>query len=252
MTREEAQEILLLHREGRSLEGDPEMAEALQMAASDAELGKWLEEQRQFNARVAGEFGEIEAPADLKGRILAGVGKDRLKAGQHALGLPRYAVWAMAAAIALLIGGVVFWFAPNHQDARTFANFEARMTSFALRTYQMDIVTNNAAAVRGYLAKTGAPADFPLTPGLEKLPVKGGGSLKWQNQPVAMMCFSLTNKETAFMFVIDRNAVEQPVAAAQQVSSGRSVNSVSWEKDGKIYLLAAAERPETLAALAGL
>jgi hypothetical protein len=103
-------------------------------------------------------------------------------------------------------------------------------------------------AVREYLAKSGAPADFPLTPGLEKLPVKGGGRLSWQNQPVAMMCFALTNKETAFMFVIDQNAVEKPVDATP-VKTGRSVNSVSWEKDGKIYLLAAAERPEVLASL---
>ena len=100
MTREEAQEILLLHRDGRSVEGDAEMAEALRMAASDAELGKWLEEQRAFHARVAGEFSGIEPPAGLKARILAGVEGNRLKAGQHAeRKAPRNAVWAAAAAV---------------------------------------------------------------------------------------------------------------------------------------------------------
>lgn len=252
MTREEAREILLLHRDGRAVEGDAEIAEALRMAASDAELGKWLEEQRAFNARVAQEFQGIEAPAELKQRILAGAAGDRQKAGQH-VGRkgPRYAIWAAAAAVILLIAGVDIWVSRNQEDARTFANFESRMTSFALRTYQMDIVTNNAVAVREYLAKNGAPSDFPLTPGLEKLPVKGGGRLSWQNQPVAMICFTLTNNQTAFMFVVDQNAVEKPVAAAQ-VKSNRSVSSVTWSKEGKIYLLAASENAETLAALAGL
>jgi hypothetical protein len=252
MTREEAQEILLLQREGRLVENDAEVAEALRMAASDAELGQWLEQQREFNARVAQEFQSIEAPADLKARILAGAAGDRLKAGQHARWrASRVAIWAAAAAVILLVAGVDIWISRNHEDAPTFANFESRMTSFALRTYQMDIVTNNAAAVRDYLAKNGAPADFPLTPGLEKLPVKGGGRLSWQNQPVAMMCFTLTNNQTAFMFVVDQNAVEKPVTAAQ-VKSKRSVSSVTWSKEGKIYLLAASEKAETLAALAGL
>jgi hypothetical protein len=245
MTREQAQEILLLHRPGAA-ENGPEVAEAIQFAANDPELSQWLEQHREFTANITKQFQAIEPPADLQQRILAGA-----KAPvERPRSIRRFPLWVAAAAIILLVASVDFWISRNNADARTFANFRSRMTSFALRTYQMDIVTNNAAAVRDYLAAKGAPADFPLTPGLEKLPVKGGGRLSWQNQPVAMMCFALTNNETAFMFVIDQNGVEKPVGAPQ-LKSGLGVNSVTWTKEGKLYLLAASETPEKLASLAG-
>jgi hypothetical protein len=246
MTREQAKEFLLLHRPGGA-ETDSELAEALRLAANDPELSQWLEQHREFTANITKQFHAIEPPADLKARIMAGA-KAPVEGPRP---VRRLALWAAAAAIILVVASVDFWISRNNADARTFANFRSRMTSFALRTYQMDIVTNNAAAVRDYLAAKGAPADFPLTPSLEKLPVKGGGRLSWQNQPVAMMCFALANNETAFMFVIDQKGVEKPVRAPQ-LKSGPGVNSVTWSKEGKLYLLAASETPEKLAALAGL
>jgi len=112
----------------------------------------------------------------------------------------------------------------------------------------MDIVTNSEPAVRQFLASQGAPADFLLTPGLEKMPVKGGGRLSWQNQPVAMMCFSLPNNETAFMFVMDRSTIAKEPTEIE-VTPGKNLSSVAWSKNGKVYLVAAAERPEVLQSL---
>src|SRR3954464_5656999 len=173
MTREQAQEILLLQRPGRaSDETDTEMAEALRMAASDPELARWLEQHRQFQSDVQNQFARIEPPTDLKARILAGVNTPAKKETF----LSRNHVLAMAASIILLLALANFWFA-THREQKTFVNFRSRMTEFALRSYEMDIVTNSGPVVRQFLASQGAPADFPLTPGLEKLPVKGGGRL---------------------------------------------------------------------------
>ena len=245
MTRQQAQEILLLHRPCISAESDPEIAEALRLLANDPELARWFDQQREFNALVEKQIGAIEPPTGLKEQILARAQKP---VAAPTL-LERHPMWAMAAAVVILMAAASFWFSRTGDDAQTFGNFQSRMTSFAVRSYGMDIVTNNPAAVLEYLAKAGAPADFPLTAGLEKLPVKGGGRLSWQNQPVAMMCFGLTNNQTAFMFVIDERAVEKP-AGAIAVASNPNLSSVTWSKDGKIYLLAAAERPEVLTALA--
>jgi hypothetical protein len=84
---------------------------------------------------------------------------------------------------------------------------------------------------------------------LEKLAVKGGGRLSWQNQPVAMMCFTLTNNQTAFMFVMDQNAVSKG-RPNMEVLAGKDLSSVAWTKNGKVYLLAAAEPTEVLESLA--
>jgi hypothetical protein len=212
------------------------------MAASDPELGHWLEQHREFQTLVEKQFASIEPPVDLKLRIISGAQIQVQK--QPIMG--RGQVLALAASIVLLFALANFWFSQNREQ-KTFANFRSRMTEFALRSYEMDIVTNSGPVVRQFLASQGAPADFPLTPGLEKLSVKGGGRLSWQNQPVAMMCFALTNNQTAFMFVMDQNAVsKQPNL---EVTAGKNISSVAWMNNGKVYLLAAAERPEVLEAL---
>ena len=245
MTREQAQEILLLHRDtSRSNDIDAETAEALRLAASDPELSRWLEQHREFQAKVEKELITIEPPADLKSRILAGANVTPRKQTF----LRRNQIWAIAAAIVVLFALSDWWLSRNRDD-RSFANFRSRMTEFALRSYQMDIVTNSGPAVRQFLASQGAPSDFLLTPGLEKLPVAGGGRLSWQNQPVAMMCFSLTNNQTAFMFVMDRNATAKEPSEIE-VAAGKNLSSVAWTKNGRVYLLAAAERPEVLQSLA--
>jgi len=244
MTREQAQEILLLQRPGHATaETDSETAEALRMAASDPALGRWLEQHREFRADVEKQFARIEPPVDLKSRILAGA----KVADEKQPFLRRRQILAVAAAIAVLFALSDYWLSRN-RDERSFANFRTRMAEFALRSYQMDIVTNSGPAVRQFLASQGAPADFLLTPGLEKLPVKGGGRLSWQNQPVAMMCFSLTNDQTAFMFVLDRSAIAKEPTETE-IAPGKNLSSVAWTKNGKVYLLAAAERAEVLQSL---
>jgi hypothetical protein len=246
MTCEQAQEILLLHRPSRGAEmgTEAEMAEALRMVASDPELARWLEQHREFQAQVEKQIASIEPPADLKSRILAGA---RISEKKESL-LRRHQVWVIAAAIVVLFA-LSDWLLSRNRDDRSFANFRSRMTEFALRSYQMDIVTNSGPVVRQFLASEGAPSDFLLTPGLERLPVKGGGRLSWQNRPVAMMCFSLTNNQTAFMFVMDREAVVKEPSGIE-VAAGKDLSSVAWVKNGKVYLLAAAERPEALQSLA--
>jgi hypothetical protein len=245
MTREEAQEILLLYRPGQPAEADAAMTEALRLAERDAELKRWLEQHLEFQANVAKQMRAIETPADLKARIMAGATPTPKVARRFT---PRQ-ILAIAASIIVVLTLGDWGLSRRGEDAPTFANFRSRMTSFALRTYEMDIVTNNPAAVRGYLATHGAPADFGLTAGLAKLPVKGGGRLTWQNQPVAMMCFNLADDQTAFMFVMDQKAVITPPPPFE-IDARKNFSSVSWTKDGKVYLLAAAKRPDVLAALA--
>jgi hypothetical protein len=246
MTREQAKELLLSCRLNTADQTEPEFAEALELAMSDPELNQWLNDQQKFHATIRAEMRRVRPPTGLKERILAGAPKPRATVRW---GRPE--VWALAAAIALVLGGAAFWLLQAPRDEKNLANFSSRMISFALRTYEMDVITSDRDAVRNYLKDHGAPADFPLTPGLEKMPVKGGGRLTWQNEPVAMMCFDLPAKDTAFMFVID----EKPFGKATlpetaRVASGMDLHTAIWRKNGRIYLLAVPGRPEVAASLA--
>src|SRR6185503_5323493 len=99
----------------------------------------------------------------LQARILAGALK------KPAATIGRRGYLALAASLILLLGGLAFYLRSQPAEPQTFANFQLRMTSFAIRSYQMDVRSTDPAVVRQHLASRGAPSDFPLTPGLEKM-----------------------------------------------------------------------------------
>ncbi len=244
MTRDEARELLRGWRPHHAEVADPEIQQALEQAKSDPELGQWLQEQQNFHAKIRDELRRLGTPEGLKQSILEGCElRPRFRWNRPLL--------ALAASLVLLLAGSAYWLTRTRPDERSFANFHSRMTSFALRTYQMDIVSSEDRAVRDYLLTHGAPADFALPPGLAQLPVKGGGRLSWHNRPVGMMCFSLPDDETAYMFVIDQNAVTGLKALPNiTTTSGDNLSTAAWSHGGRLYLLAAATPPETLSALA--
>ena len=72
MRRDEARSVLALHRPGCGDAGDPRTAEALAMARRDPELARWLEERAALHAAVREKFKQIQVPAGLEARIVAG------------------------------------------------------------------------------------------------------------------------------------------------------------------------------------
>lgn len=247
MTPEQAKEILARYRGNTRDETDPEIAEALQFALANPELNDWFREQQQFHTAMRAQFVAIEIPKNLKHRILAGKPPET-KPPQPIWGW--YEVATIAACLLVFLGGIVFVNTlPAHETV--FEKFRGRMVSFALRTYQMDIVTSDSAAVREHIARQGGVADFEVTPELAKLPVKGGGRLMWQNRPVSMICFQLPNQETLYMFVIDQKLVTGSLPPTTPVLGiEKKLATVQWTSNGKAYLMAAAADSKTLAALA--
>lgn len=244
MTREEAREILRGWRLPPAVAADPELHQALDLAKSDPDLARWVQEQQDFHAKIRGELLRINAPAGLKQSILVGevLLRPRFRGSRTRL--------ALVAALVLLLASSAYWLSRPPEEAKDFANFRSRMASFALRTYQMDIVSSDDRAVRDYLLTRGAPADFPLPPGLAQLPVKGGGRLSWHAHPVGMMCFALPGEETAYMFVIDQDAVAGRKAPPGLITTaGDNLSTAAWSDGDRLYLLAAAVPAETLSAL---
>jgi len=241
MTREEAREILSRVRSLPASADDPDVIAALKFAETDPDLARWFREQQAFHDHARRELRAIQPPPDLKARILANPPRRRL--------ISRSQLLALAASLALMIGATMYFLRPSG-DTASFANFHSRMTSFALRTYQMDIITNNAAEVHRFLASRGGPANFPLPSAVAKLPVKGGGRLAWQNHPVSMICFELPTKETLFMFVIDRHLAPGAPREGVDLHHGNSLSTAAWNQAGRVYLIAANADAQALAALA--
>ena len=70
MNRSEAREVLLLYRPGTADAADPQIAEALELAGSDPELGRWFDQHRAIQKAMCAKFQQIEIPSHLKASLL--------------------------------------------------------------------------------------------------------------------------------------------------------------------------------------
>jgi len=234
VTLEEARRVLMLYRPGTADAGDPEFAEAVELARNDSELGAWFEQHCAFQTAMRSKFRQIEVPPDLKAQLddaqkLVHVRRWRWR---------RRAAWmAAAAVVALLLALAASFLAPRIPNR--FADYRSRVVHEAVRGYRMDTVTSEQSKVRRFFAERGAPSDYVLTKGLEKLTLTGAGLLKWRSNPVAMVCFDRGDKEMVFLFVLSKAAVkDSPPAAPPQVEQVNKLLTVSWTRDDYTYVLA--------------
>jgi len=76
MDKEKAKFILRSYRPDGADASDPEFADALQLAASDRELGEWLASERAADAMFAKALSQIEIPEALRDEIRMVIGND--------------------------------------------------------------------------------------------------------------------------------------------------------------------------------
>ena len=241
MNTSEAKEVLLLYRPGTTDASEPGVAEALELARRDPELGKWWERHRAFQKAMRTKFQEIEVPVHLKSSLLIR-GSVRRKAIPPQVWWRSRASLTAAAVVLLMIGLAGVWLRPRVPDR--FANYQTRMVSDARRQYSMDLVTNDMREIRQYMARHDAPADYTVPRGLERLSLTGGGRLTWRNNPVAMVCFDRGDKQMLFLFVMKRSAVKDPPPATPRTAEVNQMLTVSWTQGDNTYVLAGPEEQE--------
>lgn len=233
ITREQAKEILSTRRPGQPEAADAEEAEALRLTERDSALRQWWEEHQRFDAGVRTALQSIPVPANLAGRIIA-----RRPAATLRLPTHRRWLWGLAAAAVIAFAAWLIWW--SQPAGPQFPTFRIRMARNALREYRMDIQTNDLAAIQHFLAQNRAPAQYALTPAMRALPGLGGGVLRWQNQPVSMICFDRGQGQILWLFVAERGAVAgAPAGRAPEFATVGRLSTVTWSEGDLVYLLAA-------------
>jgi hypothetical protein len=245
---DEAKTILLLYRPGTADAGDPEIARALELAKQDPELTRWLAEHCARQEALRAGFRQITAPAGLKEQIIS-----EQAAQERTISWRSRAVLAVAAVVAALVVLTPLWF-QHRGNEETFAIYRSRMAGVALRgPYIMDLATNNPVAIRAFLAKKQAPADYVLPAPLEKTAVTGCAIQDWQGAKVSMICFR-TGKPLApgeqsdlWLFVIDRSRMKDaPPADSRLFVQVSRLRMVTWTEGDKLYVLGMEGDEQTL------
>jgi hypothetical protein len=227
---EQAQDVLTLYRPGIGEPADRETLNALELSRRDPGLARWLEQRNALYQAIRSGLKQIEAPAGLKERIV-------VARPANVIWWQRPVVLAAAAAVLLLLGLAAFWLAPRHQNQ--FATYRSRMVRTAMRAYTMNLVTNDLAQIRRYLAQHDGHADFVLTRALEQLPGDGCAIIRWHNRKVSLVCFDLGDKNDLYLFIINRADLPgAPAGAAPQFLTVSKLMTASWSAADKTYVLA--------------
>ena len=236
MDSRQAKEILLRHRPGTSDENDPELAQALAQARTDAQLGRWFEQHHEFQKFVAEQLRQIPVPIGLKEAILA---RHEHQPWPTPAWWRRPVVQALAAAAAVALLASLILLPSRPTEDRSFAAYRNRLARIAQRGYLMDVTSTNLAEIRKYMASHQAPADYVLPNRLEQLPGDGGAVLHWNSKTVSMVCFDLGNHQDLYLFIASQSDLPDPPPAAQPefVRVGR-LTAASWSAGDKVYVLA--------------
>jgi hypothetical protein len=239
MNRDDAKNILVLYRPGTADAADPQIVEALALVKHDAELAHWFDEYCARQEVLRAKFRQIPVPAGLKEQIIS---------EQAARG--KIIDWRRLPALTAIAAAVVVLFAfaapllQSFKSDNTLAVYQNRMVGTALRTYVMDLTTNNPEQIRAYLGQNHAPADYVLPASLEKIAVAGCAIESWQGTKVSMICFR-TGKplppgepSDLWLFVVDRALVKNaPPAGPPQLARVNQLMTAVWAQGDKLYLL---------------
>ncbi len=235
MNRRQAQETLLLYRPGTADALDPAFKEALEIAHRHNELARWLKNHCANHKIVRGALKQIQIPAGFKEQILS----ERPPLATSPW--KKRALVSMSATFALFFGVILFWQMNTKENDSAFRN---RMVSTALRSYGMDLETADLNKILAFLAEQNAPAEIQLPGKLHGLQPTGCVVLRWQNQPVSMICFRsgrpLSPGETSdvFLFIVEKSFKKDAPQSVPTIQKVNRLMTASWSEGDKSFLLA--------------
>ena len=246
MTAQEAKQILLAYRPWADDAQDREIAEAIALCQQDAELKQWFENHCVTQITLRDKFRSVAVPDGLRQQILS-----EYKSHTAPVWSRRPVLVATIAALVLLMSVTSLWFnVPRqlNQDIN-FAAYRNRMVREVVKSYKMDLETNDVAQIRTYLAQHQSPDVLPKN--LEQTETVGCGTLSWRGKPVSMICFRTGKplppgaKSDLFLFVIDeKDVLNAPEAESPVFANISTMVTATWKAEGKIYLLAGPEAEE--------
>jgi len=248
VTAQEAKQVLQAYRPWADDAQDREIAEAIARSQQDVELKKWLENHCAAQVVIRDKFRGVTVPEGLQQQILSEYKSHTTPAWRR-----RSALVASAAVAVLLIAVTSLWFSVPRQPRQdvSFAAYRNRMVREVVKSYKMDLETNDAAQIRACLEQRQSPANYVLPKNLEQTQTVGCGTLSWQGKPVSMVCFRTGKplppgaKSDLFLFVIDqKDVLNAPQAESPVFANVSTMVTATWKAEGKIYLLAGAEADE--------
>ena len=245
MNSEQAKLILRAFRPDVDRKDAPEFAEAFEQLGRDPQLAQWFECEMATDAVIRKKLCEaVVFPTGLEERIAAS-GKVVRLAPQ--LWWRRPALLALAASVVFLLTFGLLNLDRDRSRAEVFAAFRESVVSAGQVMPHVSFMDSDLGRVREYLRSEKAPEDLAIPAGLTEATLQGCRILEWNGRKVSLICLHLQDGGHVDLFVVrdvkwDRNGPGvEPLLA--QVGP---INTASWSKGGRTYILAAKATNEEL------
>lgn len=237
MDNRQAREILALYRPGTMDAADPQVAEALDLAKRDGELGAWFEQHCAMNSAIHGKVKSIPVPSGLKRKIII-----ERPAGPRVVPMARV-VWWLAAAAAIAVAAILVWNNINVKPENTYTAYRARMVSLIERGYYMQKTVTNQTELRDFFASKNAATDYTLPKNVDQLTGYGGSVFAFNNHPVELLCLRDQTLpppvSDVWVFVIKKSSLpDGPKADKPDYLPFNDLTTVSWASGDTLYLMA--------------
>jgi hypothetical protein len=237
MTRDEAKLILGASDALDNGAADPDLRAALDLAATDGVLSKWLASERALDSVIAAKLREgIPCPPGLKNDLLAA-----RRVVRPPVWWRRPAWMAAAAALMLLaaIAGVIGIVTKPVSLHEVLAVLVARSVSS-----NADSALNPPAdleSTRVWLGQHGADTNFVAPKGLSEAAVTAREIFTWRGHVVSRIKFKLPGENWAILYIVEQPRFPNPHCCEDAPFNTRigGFSTTHWLNEERLYILVA-------------
>lgn len=233
MTREEAKQVLGVHRGGREDVDDAFFAEALKLAGTDGELAKWWAAEQALDAAITSKLQSEGVPSGLKDALLSALEPRNTFEWNwpKAIG---FAAAAAAIAVALTLG-----FVHPGEPRDSVADFRSEMVNFVSLDPTLEMETGDLQKIQDRLAASASLVSVHFPAALQKMPALGCRSLLFRGHKVGLVCFRREGNELAHLLVVDRAAFGgAKLPETPDFHKEGDWMTATWAEGDKLYVLA--------------
>lgn len=245
MNSEQAKFILRAFRPDVDRKDAPEFVQAFDQLRQDDRLAQWFEREMATDAAIRKKLSEaVVFPAGLKERIAA-TGKVVRPAPQ--VWWRRPALLALAASVVLLLTFGVLNLGRERGRGDVFAAFRESVVTAGQAMPHVSFMDSDLGRVREYLRSENAPEDLAIPAGLSQATIKGCRILEWNGRKVSLVCLHLKDGGHVDLFVVrDVDWGRTGPGVEPLLAHVGPMNTASWSKGGRTYVLAADATDEEL------
>lgn len=225
-------------------ESRPDIAEALKQAGKNPEVAEWFAREQRSDRAMAKKLGELEPPADLRARLLAGGRVSRrtrtFRRRSFLVGLA--AILTLSLATPWILKGIKNSSKPPLIDWQ-----QTCVAIFDDPAFALDVVDFDYEPLETHLLKNGARVVGELPFGDEiNFPV-GCKVLDWNEMKVSLACFDSKPGQLVHIFVVPRGGLDEALIRnrihREQVGK---YATVTWLRDDIVVMVASKLSPMEL------